>query len=492
MVLSRFTEWEWKTVLLQKRILCVFLMGVYWLISMINVAQAMQKAISLRGVVEGFYGTPWTHEQRLDQLKFYGQEGLNIYIYAPKDDPYHREKWREKYPLQEMMRMSEIIQTAKANHVEFVFALSPGLDMRTDSVGYADDMEAILRKFTALYDLGVRQFAVFFDDIENKDGVRQALLLNEVNRRFIHEHEDVKPLITVPTEYYTEDMLHGGTIKTYTRDFAGTLDKDILVLYTGKGVVCEGISPEELEKVESIYGREMLVWWNYPVSDYRTGKLALGPITGIPAETGAKMGGFIINPMEYAVLSKIAVATGAAYAADPAGYDAEASWEKAIAEQYGSLADDMMIFAEHSQRMENSWAHVGRPDGVHVRKHMDMLWQMLDKGEDISFVLSLLHHDFSRIEKAVEHLEKDLPAETKVECAPQLRRLQQLAEADEIAIRMIEAKLNKQSFLYRRFYGELLQADKVVTADERALISEKTLRAFIDEALAWQAKQEKR
>ena len=30
--------------------------------------------VRFRGVVEGFYGTPWSHEARLRQLKFYGEQ----------------------------------------------------------------------------------------------------------------------------------------------------------------------------------------------------------------------------------------------------------------------------------------------------------------------------------------------------------------------------------------------------------------------------------
>ena len=42
-----------------------------------------------RGVVEGFYGTPWSHEVRMSLIDFYGRFKLNTYIYGPKDDPYH-------------------------------------------------------------------------------------------------------------------------------------------------------------------------------------------------------------------------------------------------------------------------------------------------------------------------------------------------------------------------------------------------------------------
>ena len=56
----------------------------------------------LRGVIEGFYGTAWTHEFRLALFRFMGKYKLNTYIYAPKDDPKHRAQWRELYTGEEL------------------------------------------------------------------------------------------------------------------------------------------------------------------------------------------------------------------------------------------------------------------------------------------------------------------------------------------------------------------------------------------------------
>ena len=59
-----------------------------------EVAVADWPDMPFRGTVEGFYGTPWSHEARLSQLEFYGKNKMNVYIYGPKDDPWHRDKWR--------------------------------------------------------------------------------------------------------------------------------------------------------------------------------------------------------------------------------------------------------------------------------------------------------------------------------------------------------------------------------------------------------------
>ena len=62
--------------------------------------------VPFRGVVEGFYGTPWSHAVRLDQILFYARNKMNVYIYGPKDDPWHRDKWRIPYPEEEAQRIA--------------------------------------------------------------------------------------------------------------------------------------------------------------------------------------------------------------------------------------------------------------------------------------------------------------------------------------------------------------------------------------------------
>lgn len=83
--------------------------------------------IRFRGVVEGFYGTPWSHQARLRHLKFYGENKMNTYIYGPKDDPYHSSpNWRLPYPEQEAKQLKELVNVAKENAVDFVWAIHPG------------------------------------------------------------------------------------------------------------------------------------------------------------------------------------------------------------------------------------------------------------------------------------------------------------------------------------------------------------------------------
>ena len=214
----------------------------------VSVQAAEAEPIPLRGVVEGFYGTPWKQADRMDIIKFCAEHGMNAYIYAPKDDPYHRDKWREPYPTGELNKLKRLALSARKQNVRFIFAISPGLDIHFGGVAAYRDRDYMIKKLTALYDAGVRDFAIFFDDIKDKSGKDQAEFLNWISREFVHTHRDVSPLITVPTEYFLEDMEENGLRKTYTKAFSETLDRDVLVLYTGNRVVGDGLSDEDYQR----------------------------------------------------------------------------------------------------------------------------------------------------------------------------------------------------------------------------------------------------
>jgi len=70
----------------------------------------MGRAFAVRGIVEGFYGKPWSHSARLDAISFLAPRGLNAYVYAPKDDPKHRADWRVPYDAGERAAFGELVR----------------------------------------------------------------------------------------------------------------------------------------------------------------------------------------------------------------------------------------------------------------------------------------------------------------------------------------------------------------------------------------------
>lgn len=93
--------------------------------SMPGVAIRDWPTMRYRGSIEGFYGTPWSQADRLDHLDYLGAHRMNTYEYAPKDDPYHREQWRDPYPADKLAQLGELVTRARQNKVDFTFALSP-------------------------------------------------------------------------------------------------------------------------------------------------------------------------------------------------------------------------------------------------------------------------------------------------------------------------------------------------------------------------------
>ncbi|ORU00444.1 Hyaluronoglucosaminidase precursor [Anaerovibrio sp. JC8] len=445
------------------------------------------KAIPLRGVVEGFYGVPWTHEHRLDMLKFMASKKLNAYIYAPKDDEYHRKYWRQPYPEDKYRELQELTQKAKELKIDLIFAVSPGNDIAFSGQSMYEDRYAMINKMQAMYDIGIRHFALFFDDIPTKDAQGQADFVNWVNANFIKVRPDCSNLILVPTEYFLQDMEKNGPISDYTRTLAAKLDKDVLVLYTGEGVCPDGLSDKTVKQVNSIYGKPMGIWWNYPVTDFMKEKLALGPLDKMDKDMKAKdVPAFFINPMEKAELSKIAIATGADFANNPGMYDEKKSWEKAIKSQFGDLAEPMKIFASHSQRLENNWAHIGRPDAVELQLLYKNLWGTA-KGKDTipkSKTLDLLKKDNKKRERALIKLQAHLPKKYLDECQPQLRQLKNLTEAEKYALMILEKKPAdlKQPELYKKFKDA---KSRYVDNEASARISDDAVWKFVKDFDVW-------
>lgn len=458
------------------------LLGGSFLFSSWEIGQpkkAMAATVPIRGIVEGFYGTPWTQKQRVDMLAFCQKQGLNAYIYAPKDDVYERKEWRSSYPAAEQKNLSYLVQTAEKNQLYFIYALSPGLDLHLQGDEAQADREAARKKLQSLYDIGVRQFAIFFDDIDNKDGLGQAEFINWLDDNFVKTHPDVKNLVTVPTEYFYQDMQHDGTSTDYTAAFAKNLHDDVYVLYTGDKVVSDGLSDESYAVAKNLYGRPLSLWWNYPVTDYMENKLALGPIDKLPAH--AEIPAIFYNPMKFPEASKIALATGADYANNMESYDAQTSWQKAIQQQYGDLATDMQLFAAQSQHLENSWAKVGRPDDPELAQAVQEYLEA--KPDERAEAEQVLLPKLDRLDEATEHLLAKLPPETLQEMQPQLLQLHRIIVADKLGMQLVKLQdatgsitTPQQAAQINQFYR---QYNACKAEDKNALISETGARALL-------------
>jgi hyaluronoglucosaminidase len=288
--------------------------------------------VKVAGVIEGFYGPPWTHDERLDLIRFCGAHGLNTWVYAPKDDPYHRRLWREPYPDGDLARIAELAAEAGRHGVELAYAIAPGLSIRA---GDGSELEALEAKREQLRGAGVRAFQLLWDDID-PDAV-PAVAQSEIANVFARG----EPLVVCPMGY-------AGTEETpYRRAFAPPLDPQIVLYWTGAEVVSTGIEREELDlAVGSFADHELLLWDNYPVNDWAPETLFLGPLRGRDPQLGqGKLHGIVANAMLQCVPSKLALATVADWARDPEAYDPVASYERALRDHGAEVVEALQRLA---------------------------------------------------------------------------------------------------------------------------------------------------
>ena len=296
-----------------------------------------------RGLVEGYYGNPYSDADRKSLLEFFGRMKMNVYIYGPKDDPYHRGKWREDYPADTAQMLSDLAATAAKHKVRFVWAMHPGKDIQwTDA-----DRKASINKLEKMYALGVRAFAIFFDDIEGAEqrkGDKQAEYLNYLNNEFVKKHTDVAPIIMCPTQYCKS---YTGGSDTYLNALGGALAPESHIMWTGAGVV-DMINKSDMEWVNPRINRKAYIWLNYPVTDYCRDHILMGPTKGNDTNIASMLGGFVSNPMEYAEASKVSLYSIADYCWNMDAYDADASWESALKYLMPENYEAFRLFCENN------------------------------------------------------------------------------------------------------------------------------------------------
>lgn len=298
-----------------------------------------------RGVVEGFYGTPWSHDVRLSLIDFYGRNKMNTYIYGPKDDPYHSSpNWRKPYPADEARNIKELVDACRRNYVEFVWAIHPGKDIRWDKADY----DSLVNKFEMMHSLGVRSFALFFDDIEGEgtNPYKQADLLNRLTENFVKTHPGVADLIVCPTDYSRLWANPGpnGMLAIYGRE----LNPEIDVMYTGD-VVCSDLTKDTMDFFNALIKRPGYYWWNWPVTDYARNHILQGPAYGLDTTlTAADVTALVSNPMEHGEASKLALYGVADYSWNIHGFNSLDNWERGLRELMPQCYDAYRTFAIHS------------------------------------------------------------------------------------------------------------------------------------------------
>jgi hypothetical protein len=273
-------------------------------------------AIARRGVAEAFSGSPWSHGDRLETLRFLGLARMNRYVYAPKDDD-----WRQDYTDQDLERFRRLLTVSEENFVRFVYAVRPG-----SSIAWSGDeaAAAIIRKLETMAALGVNSFALCFDDapatLQNDgDGARfktlasaQAHLINLVYGRLKRSGADF--------ELYVAPSALGGD---YMKELGAAIPRDVL----------------------------LFPWDNFAANDAEPQRLFIGAKkgeSGQPERTNEGQSGFIAAPGREPRASMLPIATAADYAWDRRNYNPQQAFDHAL----------NLLYDERARAALRVWARV--------------------------------------------------------------------------------------------------------------------------------------
>ncbi len=274
------------------------------------------------GIVEGFYGRPYTLKQRLELIDLLHDLGMNTYVYGPKSDAFHRRRWREPYPARKLREFELLLKRCRERQVVFVYALSPV---------YRPDADAVIRKIKTMVRLGIRHYSLFFDDI--KVDLTRETAMTQVS--IVHAlHAFLKGLHRNATLSFCPTQYRGFRKTEYIKYVAENLSQKIDIFWTGKKVVARSITDLDIDRITRLLARPVLIWDNLFANDYLHGKILRFPFRRRSPRILRRTKGILINPMNDWQASKPLIHTAAAFFSNPTAYEPGPAWRKALRE-YG-------------------------------------------------------------------------------------------------------------------------------------------------------------
>ncbi len=289
----------------------------------------------LSGVIEGFYGRAWSQAQRIEMLDWIGQSGMNTFVYGPKDDIKIRARWRETYNAAEAAELQGLVEAAAARGLMFMVAIAPCLD-----IAYSDASEiAVLkRRLDQLLELGVKHFALLFDDIPRRLSDADAAVFpsfaaaqcHVANAAFAHLRDAAPDSVVLfcPTEYCGAFAGHDVPGSAYLNVLGAELDPGIGVFWTGPDIVSETISADSLRELTAVIRRKPVIWENFHANDYDIRRVYAGPLGGRDSDILPLIAGIITNPNNEFEADFVPVHTTGAFARG--GYDEPVAYGAAL------------------------------------------------------------------------------------------------------------------------------------------------------------------
>ena len=398
--------------------------------------------VNIRGFIEGYYGIPWSNQDRMELMKFGGDIKMTSYIFAPKNDPYHKELWREPYPEKELAQLKEMVDVGNATKCRFVWTAHPFMG-GFNAAKADEEIQALINKFEHLYnDANVRQFGVLGDDVGSLDKSIVVKMMQEVGK-WAASKPDVKDVVFCPGGYNHAWQGDYSELNTYDQGFPS----NIQIFWTGEAV-CQPIEQNTLEHFRrhnsEHHGerRAPLFWLNWPVNDINHGRMIMGDGSSM-LKTDIKiddLAGAVTNPMQESEPSKAAIFQVADYAWNVKDFNGNQTWKDSFKYIDAQAGKELYELAKHMANPQPNGHGLVMPESVELAPMLTEYKNALKAGHVSAELANKVEAEFKKIIQACDDFNaKSQNDEMKKDLAPFIASLKDLSTAN---INFIHAEQN--------------------------------------------------
>ena len=319
-----------------------------------------------RGFIEGYYGNPWSVQDRSDLMNYGGYYKLNAYFYAPKDDPKHRVQWRSLYTEDELKWIKQLADAGNASKCRFVYGIHPfpgndAFGIGKDEAGYQKDLADLKSKLKQVIDQGVRQVAILADDFANPGGELGLRLVNDITNWLENEVRLEYPDMKTTLPYVPYDYMGNGSGVEFTS--LKEAPKNVQLVQTG-GRVWGEVTQNFSQTFKNNTGRAPYYWINWPCSDNSKSHLIMGGNDTFlhPGVDSTLIEGIMLNPMQQSEANKSALFAVADYSWN--------IWD--TKEQADKNWNDSFKYMDHNTAIETEASDALREISKHmINQNMD-------------------------------------------------------------------------------------------------------------------------
>lgn len=281
-----------------------------------------------QGVIEAFYGPPWSWAARENYANFLSDYDFSFYIFAPKRCEDLRLQWKRKWPKDDWAALSRLRQVYGDRRVKFGVGLSPSAGVQSYDSNF---FFCLKKKIRTLNTLDLDLLGIFFDDMPGTPNLVDEQISIVL---CIAELSNASNLIVCPTYYSDDPVLTrlSGDPGDYILRLGELLPSSIGVCWTGPQICSKTVTLSHLVEVGRRFGRPVFFWDNYPVNDgvRMSRHLHIGSFTGREELVHAPVLAHAANPMNQPFLSQIPLMTLAELYRCSSDYNSSQAFDNAL------------------------------------------------------------------------------------------------------------------------------------------------------------------